>query len=359
MEEFKERWFVLDIIKTVAVFFMILAHVGVMYGGSSVLQESTLTEVLVFVAEGIGAPAFIFSMGAAIVLGRQKKVSKIIFRGVLLFLIGYLLNFFKFYPTIELFKTFPDALFRETNRVNNNEGLISFLLIADILQFAGIAYVVCSLLYKFWSTKIRIVSFLLVIPFISLAPILYNKEYASSNYILQMIYGNNYQVYFPIFPWLGFAFLGMGIGDIYKRNFNSFVELIKYILPIGLIFIALGIVLIKIDFDYYFGLDYYHRGLGALIMYCGQLLTTISLYHFIVPFLLKSKKIKTFILFCSSNVTLIYIIQWILIYWCWYFIPYYSQTWPMVWLYFFLFSAITLYATYSIIYLIKKSRKLI
>lgn len=357
MEKFKGRWFVLDVIKTVAVFFMILAHVGVMYGDSSVLQESTLTKVLVFVGEGIGAPAFIFSMGVAIVLGRQKETSKIISRGVLLFVIGYVLNFLKFYPTIEIFEIFPEALFKETDRVNDIDGLISFLLIADILQFAGIAYVICSLLYKFCSTKIRIVSFLLVIPFISLAPILYSEEYASSNYILQMIYGNNHQVYFPIFPWLGFTFLGMGVGDIYKKNIKAFAAVVKYLLLMGVIFLFFGVFLIRRDFNYYFGVDYYHRGLGALIMYCGQLLSVVSLYHFIVPILLKSKKLKTLVLFCSSNVTIIYIIQWILVYWCWYFIPYYSQPWSKIWFYFFLFSVITLSMTYGITYLTKKSKK--
>lgn len=354
MKSLKKRWLVLDIIKTVAVLFMILAHVGVMYGNSYVLQESTLTKILVFTAEGIGAPAFIFSMGAAIVLGRQKKVSKIILRGVLLFLIGYALNFLKFYPTIELFKTFPKALFEETNRVNNTEGLISFLLIADILQFAGVAYIICSLVYKYVFDKIHFVGILLTVPFLCLAPTLYNQDYASSNYILQMIYGNNYKVYFPIFPWLGFAFFGMGIGGFYKSYFNNFIKVINFILPISFLLIVLGVVLIDQNIDYFFGSDYYHRGLGALIMYCGQLLLVVSLYYFIIPFLHKSEKLKEFVLFCSSNVTIIYIIQWILIYWCWYFIPYYSQPWSWVWFYFFLFSFVTLSITYVINLLLKK-----
>lgn len=334
----RKRVIALDIMKTISIILMILIHVIIMYGSPQVLTYD-FVKWWAFATEGIGAPAFIFIMGVSIVLSDKKDPIKILSRGILLFLMGYVLNVLKFYPTIEWFKVFPYALFIETQRINNSEGLISLILIVDILQFSAIAYIICGFLHL-WFGKLPVIGVLLSLPFFLFATSLYEQSFVSSNYFLQIIYGKNYQVYFPLFPWLGFALFGMSVGSwITVINKNQNILIIKMLLA-GIIFIFLGIILIRRDIDYFFGSDYYHRGAGALAMYCGQLLTCFPLYHFISKRL--PKWMESFFTFCGRNVTVIYVIQWILIYWCWYFIPYGSQPLYRLWQYFLLFTFISL-----------------
>lgn len=333
-----ERFIALDVMKTLAIFLMVLGHVVIMYGSPAAIA-SDLTRWLAFTTEGIGAPAFIFAMGASIMLSSHKSPMRILQRGVLLFVVGYILNLLKFYPTIALFGVFPQELFVETGRSNDVGGLVSFILIADILQFAAIAYVICAFLQP-WVSRFRPLGVLLAIPFLLLAPMLYERDASASNYLLQLIYGKNYQVYFPLFPWLGFALMGMSVGSWIGTGGGKKKTLLIGLPIAGIILIAGGVFLILRNAEQYFGSDYYHRGIGALLMYSGQLLLLLPLYHLldrIFPIWM-----RTFFVYCSRNVTRIYIVQWVLIYWCWAFIPYGSQPWSRLWIYFLLFTVISL-----------------
>lgn len=336
-----QRLIALDIMKAVAIFFMFLGHIVMMYGSPAV-NYSAVMQGIAFGAEGIGAPAFIFAMGLSIVLTKEKSPKQVLLKGLALILMGYVLNFLKFFPTVKLLHVFPEALFAATGRLNNTAGLISLLWIADILQFAGIAYIACSFLLRF-VRNYQIWALLLAILLLAFAPTLYQPEYAGSNYFLQMLYGNNFQVYFPIFPWLGFPLLGMTAGYWIKNHPESLRKTMLIFLPVGLIIFLTGIFLIKSDPLVQFGPDYYHRGLGALVMYSGELLAFLAVLHFISPLFPKAG-IKA-ILFCSRNVTRIYILQWILIYWGWTFIPFGSLPGKAIVPYLLLFITLTLILT--------------
>ncbi len=351
----QRRWLALDIMKVIAIVVMILGHVSIMYASAETYVEN-FSIWLIFLSEGLGAPPFVFAMGVSIILTKKKSFSKIIYRGILLIIVGYLLNLAKFYPTIVWFKTFPEVLFVETGRVNDTKGLIEFLLIGDILQFAGISYIICALVHH-WKKlyeNFDIIGLLLAVVTFVISPILYTDDYTPFSYILQFFYGKNFQVYFPIFPWIGFAFLGMAIARWYQKNNSKegHLNLVKILLPIGILLFLIGLYLIKKNQAYFFGTDYYHRGIGGLIMYCGQLLATLSIYHFITPYL--HKHFLSFAIFCSRNVTLIYIIQWLLVYWGWCFIPFGTQTWSTLSFYIPLYIVITLLITLLVNYFIKK-----
>lgn len=348
----QNKFIALDIMKAFAVFFMFLGHIVIMYGTPKVIGSTAITWIA-FCAEGIGAPAFIFSMGLAIVLSSPKTPRQICSRGLILIATGYMLNFLKFFPTITLFGTFPEALFAETGRLNDTAGLLSFIFIADILQFAGIAYIFCALLFQYLRNY-QIWALLLAIPLLGLAPFLYQEQYAPQNYFLQLFYGQNFQVYFPIFPWLAFPLLGMTAG-YFIRNYSNLKRTMLIFLGIGLLLFTIGFLLIKVDPEGQFGSDYYHRKHGALIMYCGQLLTFLSLLSFLSPYL--TAGITKGIRFCSRNVTRIYILQWILIYWGWAFTPYNSLPGRLVVPYLILFIALTMLLTAGWEYLSTGKRK--
>ena len=342
----------LDIMKAFAVFFMFLGHIVIMYGTPEVIGSTAITWIA-FWAEGIGAPAFIFSMGLTVVLSSPKTPAQIWSRGLTLIVTGYVLNFLKFFPAITLFGVFPEALFAETGRLNNTEGLLSFIFIADILQFAGIAYIFCAFLFRY-TRNYQIWALLLVIPLLGLAPYLYQEQYATGNYFLQLFYGQNFQVYFPIFPWMAFPLLGMTAG-YFIRNYSNLKGTMLIFSGVGLVLLTIGFLLIKVDPAGQFGTDYYHRKHGALVMYCGQLLSFLSLLYFISPYL--TAGMAKGIRFCSRNVTRIYILQWILIYWGWAFTPYHSLPGRLVVPYLILFIALTMLLSAGWEYLSTGQRK--
>ena len=348
MEVFK-RFIPIDIVKAIGVFIMILIHVLIMYGSENTIYFNSFSQYVIFIIEGIGAPVFVFAMGASIVLSKEKGTKPILSRGLKLFLLGYILNFFKFFLTIRVFQVFPEALFIETNRTNDFNGLIEFLLIADILQFAGIAYVICSILKKYIE-KIPFLGIFLAIVIFVASPYLYQKD---PNYLLSLIYGKGFKVYFALFPWLGFVLVGMSVGfyikifSLKKRLNNLFY--IFFI--IGFVLYVLGLFSFNFEFKNYFATDYYHKPTNILLMYCGQILLLFSVMYFIHDYL--SKSIISFIIFCSKNVTTLYIFQWVIIYWGWYFVSYQSQTWQTLFICFLIVSLLTFAMTFLKNYLQK------
>jgi len=332
---------------------MVLGHVVMMYGSPQAMA-SGLTKWLAFTTEGLGAPAFVLAMGISVMLSSRKPAKSILFRGLVLFVTGYVLNFLKFYPSIVLFNVFPDELFAETGRKNDTEGLLSFVAVADILQFASIAYVICAFLKPFVN-KFRSLGLLLSFPLFFIALSLYEVGTNSSGYLLQMIYGKNHQVYFPLFPWLGFALLGLSVGSWVKSHRDDTRKLWSMMSSMGILLVAVGLFLISMNRELYFGSDYYHRGIGGLLMYCGELLVFLTVCHLLVRLL--PFRLHAFFVFCSRNVTRIYILQWILIYWCWVFIPYGTQPWSKLWIYFVLFAFLSLLLAGLWEYLLRWSKK--
>lgn len=338
----KGRFIPIDMLKTIAVFIMILTHVLIMYATEATILTD-FTKWLLFIVEGIGAPAFVFCMGVSIVLSGKKPVPDILKRGIKLFITGYLLNLLKFYPTIKVLQVFPEALFTETNRQNDTEGLISFLLVGDILQFAALAYVICYFVMPY-VRRFTVLGILLCVGIFSIAPLLYNYE--NTNYFLSFLYGTSFNVYFPLLPWIGFAFLGLSVG-FWINNMTLKTEQYRFFLSLAIIggfLFSIGFQSFGYNIERYFATDYYHRTTGILILYSGELFLVLSAMYFISSEL--PAQVIRFFRFCSQNVTNIYIIQWVLIYWGWYFISYGSQTWNMLVLWFIVITGLTFSLTY-------------
>ncbi|WP_300489155.1 heparan-alpha-glucosaminide N-acetyltransferase domain-containing protein [Flavobacterium sp.] len=338
----KGRFIPIDMLKTMAVFIMILTHVLIMYASEATILTD-FTKWLLFIVEGIGAPAFVFCMGVSIVLSGKKNTGDILKRSIKLFITGYLLNILKFYPTIKVLQVFPEALFTETQRQNDTEGLIGFLLVGDILQFAAIAYVICHFVMPY-VRRFSYLGVLLCTGIFITAPYFYNYE--NTDYFLSFLYGTSFNVYFPLLPWIGYAFLGLSVG-FWINNMTLKTEQHRFFLYLaiagGLLFIA-GFGSFDFNIEHYFTTDYYHRTTGILAMYSGELFLFLSAMYFIA-YKLPGQMIR-FFTFCSQNVTNIYIIQWVLIYWGWYFISYGSQTWSTLVLWFILITGLTFSLTY-------------
>ena len=127
-----------DLCKTVCIILMILCHVFY------VIKFKTSTSLnAMFVAQNLvrllGAQFFMFSMGVGLAYSRNDTKECCFKRGVILLLMGYILNFLREILPWMLFGDYP--LF--SHIMSNNKLLM--LLSGDILQFAGLAFLFFAL----------------------------------------------------------------------------------------------------------------------------------------------------------------------------------------------------------------------
>ncbi|PSK92679.1 heparan-alpha-glucosaminide N-acetyltransferase domain-containing protein [Taibaiella chishuiensis] len=296
---------VLDIMRAWAIFLMLIMHVFPTYArpGYSAYKGYI---TFFYGIEGMAAPAFMFAMGASVVLSRPRSLAASCSKALSLFLQGYLLNLLKFAPPVLLFHSFPVSLFAAIGRQPGMEGLAGFLLIGDILQFAGIAYLVVQLIRRL-GPAYRIVCLLLACTVLVVAPWLYTIN--GHTYIAALFYGSNPLAFFPVLPWLLFPLLGLALGETIRGGNSGIKRCGVY----GLAATAAGLLLICYNPVNQWGLDYYRRGSGGLLLYSGLVLCSMLAWNWLWAYF--PLGLRRLIRFCSSRVTLIYGIQWVLIYW--------------------------------------------
>jgi len=133
------------------------------------------------------------------------------------------------------------------------------------------------------------------------------------DYVLDLLWGAEWNVYFAVFPWFSFILIGMFFGMWYKERNRSATYLFSRMLRAGIVLITTGGGLCYYNFEYHFG-DYFHLGPGGILYLAGFNLILMWLAH-IMATKIKENVVFKFFYYCSKRVTTIYVIQWVLI--CW------------------------------------------
>ena len=316
----------LDIVKCFAIVLMILVHC---FGFCAVCSfEGSLMEH-VFLFLQFSAPLFMFCMGCGMIYTRHNTASDFISRGWKLFLMGFIIN--GFYALSGLIGG------------QEIEYVLLSLLSNDILQFAGLSFIVIGLLKK---CKFSLFKILIVAVLFSVLGSIFNHNDFESNIWLGQILGHiiaaeGYKVVscFPLLNWFIVPVVGMVFGDLLIRTFNkessrtslypakkvheSFVsknDFYKVIagltVPFGaLVFIAGNLtregMFSSVGGRVFEKLDYIHINTFDVVLLIIMLLAIIAVAYYVMPYL--GDTVKNVIKMCSRNVTNIYIIQWALI----------------------------------------------
>ena len=91
---------------------------------------------------------------------------------------------------------------------------------------------------------------------------------AGIDYVLDLLWGNSWNVYFAVFPWFSFILLGMFFGKWYKEKNKSNNYLFNSMLISGIVLAVTGGILCYYNFEYHFG-DYFHLGPGGVVYLAG------------------------------------------------------------------------------------------
>jgi uncharacterized membrane protein len=307
-ELLKKRNIEFDVARGIAIFLMIIQHTWQLIF-SGFFHSSTLDSAVLFVAIIFGAPVFLFLMGANIVSSHNSDPRSLFFRGLKLIIFGYALSFFRFYLPLILLQYF--GIIENPERIIYHLRPLDYLLEIDIFQVAGLSLVGISLLR--WQ-KIRPVYYLVIALIVALiSPMLFQLNFVNPVlvYLVEPFFGVAEYVLFPFFPWFVYSLIGFYFGTILikvndKKRFyqNALLKMI----PI----FYLGFILLLVDPNLS-SLSFWRHNLGSVLMMGSFVVFWLGIINF--NYYRLSDKFLSILTFCSKNVTVIYVIQWIALAW--------------------------------------------
>jgi hypothetical protein len=299
----------LSLARGFTVLIMPAVHTVLLYSSDAV-KNGSLGKLLGFLAEGPGAQLFMYLMGVFIVLGRPKPISQILHRSCLLMFTGYLLNLVRFTLPFHM-GIIPQKYLTDNGITVDASTGIQLLVVGDILQFASIAYLVCSLIYLM---KIAYKGILVLLTLILLiTPYAWNVHF-NNEYLHQMVALFNGQppfAFFPVFPWLIYPLLGLVMGHLYRRE--DLKHLLKRHIITGSGLMLTG-YLVTLAEPTSWNTHFYRAGPGATLLHSGFVLVWIALFLLLAN-LIKRLPGTLLMQYLSRHITIIYIAQWIIILW--------------------------------------------
>ena len=306
------RQFEFDFAKAVCILGMVFVHCFEELAAPST-EGGTAYYIMVIVLDCIfGAGTFMLCMGLGIAYSWKENANKLIKRGIMIFLFGYLLNVAR--------DGIPRLLLIPLGK-ESWDSMVMYLLCDDIMPFAGLALFLFGLLKKLKFSDLAV--FLTALGMSVLGSFVRFLDCGSTlwNELAGLFVGTYSRVdpdvygCFPLLNW----FIIVVIGYLYAksirrcRNTNlyyaiSFPVSAVILAVYMLISIPKGLGMMNSDIFYY----YHFSTPNALILFTGAVFVT-GMYHFIaLPFGDKVKKVITRI---STNINRIYCVHWVIIGW--------------------------------------------
>jgi len=296
----KKRLVLPDLLKGIAAVFMVMIHITELFIEPAG-RESVLGKITLFLGGPFAAVVFMVVMGYFIKINRSTTIQNIV-RGVKIFILGFLLNIgLNFHLLLKIkFDGWP---------FNPME----YIFGVDILYLAGISIIILALLKSLKKGQ-QTAALISLLAIMALSGFMNEKLMLSEHYfILPFIAGNYSWSYFPLFPWLAYPLTGF-IFAHHKKKISLFFDRQKVISILIIAAIAALVLLFyKQGFNTTINLPaYYHHTCWYILWALGvTLLWTIFLEFFLKLF--PDTKVGNLFCWIGKNITLFYVIQWLII----------------------------------------------
>ena len=289
-----------DLLKGFAVFLIVPVHILELFIDNAG-RESLFGKILLFLGGPVAVPVFMIIMGYFLAKN-QKSFSVNFFRGIKVFVVGFLLNIgLNFHLLLKIkFAGWP-------------YNPLEYIFGVDILYFAGLGIIFLAAIktIKKGRAWFALILFFLVTAFTAFM----NDRLmvTERNYILPFIGGTYSWSYFPLFPWLAYPLTGF-IFFHWEEKLVSFIT--KQKMASAIILIAVGALV----FSYYkWGINstinlqvYYHHtfwfslwALGIVILWVFFLRVLLNIFP--------NTRVGNFLQWLGKNITLFYVVQWLII----------------------------------------------
>jgi uncharacterized membrane protein len=312
-----KRLLSIDFARGLAVFFMIAVHTLEVFANQEV-KNSLFGQIISFLGGPPAAPVFMTLMGFSFIYSSKSALKPKLLRGFKIFLSGYVLNILRgvipytlaTHLKLDVIKIFP------IEKIN----VYTILTTVDILQFAGIALMIMSIIQGLQINKYLILLSAFLISMIS--PLLWGikLDIPIIDQLFELFWGDlpiefgfiANKIAFPVFPWLTFPLLGMFLGETVKNSIDM-NRIFNYFGLFGIFLIGIGVAISFSNYQYHFN-DYYHSRQGAMVFMCGFVLSWLYLNKLVIDSVPKNSLFD--LLFnWSKGVTNVYFVQWIIIIW--------------------------------------------
>ncbi len=306
-----KRLFEIDAVKFFAIIFMICEHVYERFSAfdySGTMPNTFYRNLIEFTGGPLAAPVFMFCMGLGMVYTRHDKPSDFIRRGIKLLVTGYLLNFFR--------QTIP-MLIASALGIDTGFSLIGGLLNVDILPFAGMAFIAVGLMKRLRLSSYQMLILASLLQAVGIWATKLNISSVAIATLAGLLIPGGDHVAFPLTLWLIYPVSGMLFGERIKCT-SSRNDLYKKILISSAIFFAAysaTLIFFEYDLRIFYALyegSYYNQTLLHTLWILPLILIAVSCC-FLILRVFAIKLPGKFMTYCSTNLTRIYITQWLLI----------------------------------------------
>ena len=298
------RLYELDLLKALAIVSMILCHSVIQLGLHQPGYEQDIRYLIGDIVFGdylAVAHAFMFAMGVGVVYSRRNSPAELLRRGVWLYILGFILNFFRYGIYALADGLIEGAFMAET---------VYALVVQDILHFAGLA-LIATVLFKCLRLK-EVHIFLIGVLLSALGgplAFVFQSGPVADYFLGHFITTTEESSCFVFFNWYVFVAAGLLFGAVLRRAENPdrfYGRLLCAACPVAVIYLALTAVfgplfLTKNGW-------YYAASLPEAAGLLSIDLTLLGAFHF----LLKKIDVSRFSVFItmSRNVNRIYCIHW-------------------------------------------------
>jgi|GEM_PF-3480824 len=239
----KGRFLELDLLKTFTIIFcMIPVHCWLAH---TTLFETTFTEAIDTVLGGIlAAPFFMFCMGIGFVFTRRNSPKEIAYRGIKLLTYGALLSWLCSYLPSALAWEDMEDMYEGYRDMGPEFDYVKYTIIQsipsiltiDILEFAGLAFLLSALLERLHFNDRTIALTSIVLCFIGSLFRTYNIHFENpvANQALCYFVFAGPNSCFPLFTWFIFVAFGRLFGRWYI-TIEDKSRIFRWIIPIGAI----------------------------------------------------------------------------------------------------------------------------
>jgi len=302
----------IDFARGISVLMLAVVHTLWIYGSIDTQTETWLGSAIHLI--GKGTPMFLIAMGVSFTLSRNQSILLSIKRALYILALGYFMNFMKFILPV-LVGIIPNNFIEAYgwSAPVTFDNMLYMLGTGDILQLAGVSLVLMGIINRFSKNKYIPLFLALIIAVLTKEVHGFQLDIVGVDYLLDLLWGAGWNVYFAVFPWFSFILIGMFFGMWYKEKSKSTEYLFKKMLIGGIILMSIGGILCYINFEYHFG-DYFHLGPGGVLYLTGFNLVALWGANLYVTRIRENRFLR-FLYYCSKRVTTIYIIQWVII--CW------------------------------------------
>ncbi|MFA0964115.1 heparan-alpha-glucosaminide N-acetyltransferase domain-containing protein [Roseivirga sp. BDSF3-8] len=308
-----ERLRAIDLARGISVILMVLVHTMLIYGNEATREDSVFGYMVYLM--GHGAPMFLVSMGVSYVFSRRQGFGLTLKRGLFTMGIGYLMNTLKFIVPIQLFGGLPVPFVTAYGMTPGEpSNMLFFLQLGDILQLAGLSLILMGVVLRATRNKWVVMGLALALTFLSGPLSGYRPGVAGLDYMCDLLWGSQWNVYFPLFPWGAFILTGLFFGLWYQEQGRNRRLMFMRMLQVGMLMLLAGLGLWLYDASYHFG-DFYHLGPGGTLALLGLNLVLFYVLDRLVDIPDPRSRVLGLIYYCSRHVTFLYVTQWTLINW--------------------------------------------